>query len=1261
MQTKKISFDGQTYDVSLSYDLDGFSVSADGVELTDASILAELYALNRALLFSEAILDVQRGDVLGGIYQAEIAVAHIDIVQQLETTYETVISTAGVVSSLYGGFSGVSRWADEGVAIATELASWTATMAFEDAEAATFHLLVDGVLAAAKDVSLDAYQTYLKAEKTDEVLSASEIIEMARGAAQGVAMSTDLSLLISSFDLESEGWGTLFKDIALSVSGALIDTFKATDTARDLASLDPLWEASIKTSGPLNAGLGLVDFTAGGVEIIAQMQELISNSASYYNGQELNFLSATVISEFEQGFSALLETPDDTSDDYVLENPFDDHGDDTSEATAISLGAINGFTSISGVRETRSDDDVYEVSLSVGQEVAVMLWANSTLNSGLDPFVSVEFPDGRTETNDDLSASSLTSFITFIAPMSGVYTITASGVGSTTGDYILNITPLETDETAAALTEANNPATDDGSVSGSRWDWQGTPDNDSPSTLTLEEFGAPDVDTDNFYRGHDGDDRIEAGRGNDVIWGDDDEDRLYGEDGNDIIRGGRHDDRIYGGDDDDLIYGEDGNDRIYGDTSNTEGIGDDTIYGGDGDDDIRGGRGNDYIKGEDDNDVIRGNDGNDELYGDRGDDELDGDDGNDLLFGGRGNDDIEGDDGHDRLAGEDGDDILEGGAGDDQIFGGDDDDLLTGGTGNDLLHGEDGNDTADFSDGNDGVIANLFDEIASSNDLGTDILYSIENLIGSDGDDVFDGDHSANVLSGGDGDDAIRGHNGNDTLFGGDDDDVLWGDAGDDSIHGDDNDDELRGGLGNDTLNGGRGDDHLRGEQDNDTIDGGTGIDTVFFWGEFEDFGVVEVSPGVIRVTDQRSDGLEGIDTLSNVEFVEFFDRTISVVDLFAPAPAAVDDFSTTTADRVVSVNAAANDQSNASTSWISSASISSGAGLVSIIGGQVIFDPDGQFGHLSGNQTGSVEISYKLETSGGQSVDGVIAIEVSASTTPVPEHSTDDILWRNDDGQVAIWEMQDGEHTYSPLEQVSLEWQIEGTGDFNGDGTDDFVWRNDDGQVAIWEMQDGEHTYSPLEQVSLEWQIEGTGDFNGDGTDDFVWRNDDGQVAIWEMQDGEHTYSPLEQVSLEWQIEGTGDFNGDGTDDFVWRNDDGQVAIWEMQDGEHTYSPLEQVSLEWQIEGTGDFNGDGTDDILWRNDDGQVAIWEMQDGEHTYSPLEQVSLEWQIEGTGDFNGDGTDDILWRNDDGQVAIWEMQDGEHTYSPLEQVSLEWDIV
>ena len=135
----------------------------------------------------------------------------------------------------------------------------------------------------------------------------------------------------------------------------------------------------------------------------------------------------------------------------------DDHGDDGSDATVFSLGPINEFTTVPGTREHGSDQDVYEVTLAAGQEVSILLWANSTKNSQLDPFLTVRFPDGTTRTSNNLSEGSLTSMVIFEAPSSGTYTITASGVGTTTGDYWLSVTPLNTDDTAAGLGRNRQP------------------------------------------------------------------------------------------------------------------------------------------------------------------------------------------------------------------------------------------------------------------------------------------------------------------------------------------------------------------------------------------------------------------------------------------------------------------------------------------------------------------------------------------------------------------------------------------------------------------------------------------------------------------------------------------------------------------------------------------------------------------------------------------------------------------------------------
>jgi Ca2+-binding RTX toxin-like protein len=118
------------------------------------------------------------------------------------------------------------------------------------------------------------------------------------------------------------------------------------------------------------------------------------------------------------------------------------------------------------------------------------------------------------------------------------------------------------------------------------------------------------------------------------------------------------------------------------------GIGDDKVYGGMARDMLNGGFGRDQVNGMDGadgvfggwgNDFLTGGAGNDVLYGSYGSDMLNGGEGDDRLFGGAGNDylGIVGtmlpllpEPGNDVLYGGLGDDMLAGGAGTDRIYGG---------------------------------------------------------------------------------------------------------------------------------------------------------------------------------------------------------------------------------------------------------------------------------------------------------------------------------------------------------------------------------------------------------------------------------------------------------------------------------------------------------------------------------------------------------------------------------------------------------------
>ena len=286
------------------------------------------------------------------------------------------------------------------------------------------------------------------------------------------------------------------------------------------------------------------------------------------------------------------------------------------------------------------------------------------------------------------------------------------------------------------------------------------------------------------------------------------------------------------------------------------------------------------------------------------------------------------------------------------------------------------------------------------------------------------------------------------------------------------------------------------------------------------------------------------------------------------------------------------------------------------------------------------------------------------------------DILWRNDFGSVALWQMNGATVTSGSLTSVpniDASWKAAGTGDFNGDGKSDILWRNTSGAIAVWAMNGPTVTSSTLTSTpSLDnsWTIAGNSDYNGDGKSDILWRNTNGAVAVWTMDGATVTSSSLTStpsVDNSWKVAGNSDFNGDGKADILWRNDDGSVALWQMNGAAITASTaVAKVATDWKIAGTGDFNGDSKADILWRNDDGRVALWQMNGAAITSSSLTSTpsrDSSQTIAGIGDYNGDGKADILWRKDTGALEVWQMNGSTVVSSTLTSVAADssnWKI-
>jgi uncharacterized protein with LGFP repeats len=216
---------------------------------------------------------------------------------------------------------------------------------------------------------------------------------------------------------------------------------------------------------------------------------------------------------------------------------------------------------------------------------------------------------------------------------------------------------------------------------------------------------------------------IDAGDGNDVV---------YGGEGNDTIYGGEGDDVILGGGGDDSIMCGAGNDVVYA------GAGSDTVFGEDGNDVIWGGNASDTADG----------DGADYLDGGDGDDGIAGEGGADTNLGGAGGDDLTGcygnrsiPDAGNVIDGGDGDDRIEGGSGDDALSGGEGDDYFIGGGGVNYLAGGNGTNTYSDAAGLDVVV----DPVLTGNFAMTQAVRDKWNALG--GTDGFLGQPTADDAS----------------------------------------------------------------------------------------------------------------------------------------------------------------------------------------------------------------------------------------------------------------------------------------------------------------------------------------------------------------------------------------------------------------------------------------------------------------------------------------------------------------------------------
>lgn len=269
------------------------------------------------------------------------------------------------------------------------------------------------------------------------------------------------------------------------------------------------------------------------------------------------------------------------------------------------------------------------------------------------------------------------------------------------------------------------------------------------------------------------------------------------------------------------------------------------------------------------------------------------------------------------------------------------------------------------------------------------------------------------------------------------------------------------------------------------------------------------------------------------------------------------------------------------------------------------------------------------------------------------------DILVRHNANNAWYYYPLNGKTVVSGMGAADLSadsaWAVMGTGDYDGDRKADVLLRHKLTHEWRLYLMDGAQIRSQVQIPDLtndpDWEMAGSGDFNGDGRADVLLRSASSHRWYLYPLNGAQLVAGAGMPEITnnpvWKMAGVGDFNGDGADDvLLFNSKNGRWYYYALQGirvlADSAYLPLQNEG-RWQLAGIGDFNGDGTDDVLMRNAATQKWYYHPLNGKQALKGRGLVGLSadplWSVAGIGDYNGDGTTDILLRH--GTTQQWQF--------------------
>ncbi|MBY5935089.1 ExeM/NucH family extracellular endonuclease [Tateyamaria omphalii] len=222
--------------------------------------------------------------------------------------------------------------------------------------------------------------------------------------------------------------------------------------------------------------------------------------------------------------------------------------------------------------------------------------------------------------------------------------------------------------------------------------------------------------------------------------------------------------------------------------------------------------------------------------------------------------------------------------------------------------------------------------------------------------------------------------------FGSSQDDTLSGTDGRDYIFAFGGNDHIASGRGNDWIFAGFGDDVIDGGAGNDRIFGGLGFDTAQYAGSIDDYSI-DVSQGwkptIVTSINPDVDDV-GRDALYSVEALYFAvdDYTLFLNGQNNAVLAGNDDVSTSeNATLVITTNALlANDRDfDGDIIEITSvAEVSAAGATVSLVGGEVVYDPGSVFDSLAAGDTLTDTFTYAVTDNNGSTVTATVTVTIT-------------------------------------------------------------------------------------------------------------------------------------------------------------------------------------------------------------------------------------------------------------------------------------------